>query len=126
MARRRFTILFTLLGVAFFISIVGFGLLYFIVGREPAVPSNATLVLKVGGTLDEVPSNDVVGYIRGVRAPTLRTVVESLRKAKTDQRIHAVLLKPTGFGSPFWAKVQEIRDAVIDFKQSGKPIYAYL
>src|SRR5581483_5659965 len=36
------------------------------------------------------------------------------------------LLKPTGFESPFWGKVQEIRDAVLDFKKSGKPIYAYV
>src|SRR5207244_6126628 len=32
----------------------------------------------------------------------------------------------TGFESPFWGKVQEIRDAVIEFKKSGKPVYAYL
>ncbi len=37
-----------------------------------------------------------------------------------------MLLKPTGFESPFWGKVQEIRDAVLDFKKSGKPVYAYL
>ena len=37
-----------------------------------------------------------------------------------------MLLKPTGFTSPFWGKVQEIRDAVLDFRKSGKPIYAYL
>ena len=37
-----------------------------------------------------------------------------------------MLLKPTGFESPFWAKVQEVRDAVLDFKKSGKPVYAYL
>ena len=35
MAKRRFAILFTILGVAFFISIVGFGLLYLAFGREP-------------------------------------------------------------------------------------------
>src|SRR6185295_15575556 len=28
--------------------------------------------------------------------------------------------------SPFWAKVQEIRDAVLDYRTSGKPVYAYL
>ena len=38
----------------------------------------------------------------------------------------SLLLKPTGFESPYWAKVQEIRDAVLDFKKSGKPVYAYL
>src|SRR3954469_24353807 len=126
MARRGFALLFTLLGVAFFISIVGFAALYFLVGREPAVPSNSTLVLRIGGLLSEVAPNDVVGYLRGVKTPTVRSVVDNLRKAKVDKRVRAVLLKPTGFESPFWAKVQEVRDAVLDFKKSGKPVYAYL
>jgi protease-4 len=126
MARRGFAILFTLLGIAFFISIVGFGLLYLAFGREPAVASNSTLVLRVGGDLTEVAPADVVSYVRGVKTPTVRSVVESLRKAKVDSRVRAVLLKPTGFESPFWGKVQEIRDAVIDFRKSGKPVFAYL
>ncbi|PYQ97586.1 MAG: hypothetical protein DMF96_14210 [Acidobacteria bacterium] len=126
MARRGFAILFTLLGVAFFLSIVGFALLYLAFGREPSVPSNATLVLRVGGALTELAPNDVVGYLRGVKTPTVRSIVDNLRKAKVDSRVRAVLLKPTGFDSPFWAKVQEIRDAVLDFKKSGKPIYAYV
>src|SRR6185312_5868273 len=84
------------------------------------------LVLRVGGNLAEVAPADVVGYLRGVRTPTVRAIVNDLRKAKVDPRIHSVLLKPTGFDSPFWGKVQEIRDAVLDFKKSGKPIYTYL
>ena len=28
--------------------------------------------------------------------------------------------------SPFWAKVQELREALVDFKTSGKPVYAFL
>ena len=68
----------------------------------------------------------MVGYLRGARTPSLRTLVDTLRKAKIDARIRAVLIKPTGFSSPFWGKVQEVRDAVLDFKKSGKPIYAYL
>src|SRR5689334_12807116 len=126
MARRGFAVLFTVLGVACFVSIVGFAGLYLLVGREPSVPSNATLVLRVGGSLTELAPNDVVGYLRGTKAPTLRGVVDNLRKAKVDSRIRAVLLKPTGFQSPFWGKVQEIRDAVLDFRKSGKPVYAYL
>ena len=126
MARRGFAILFTLLGVAVFISIVGFGLLYLAFGREPAVPVNSTLVMRVGGDLHEVVPADVVTYLRGVKAPTVRSVVDNLRKAKVDARVKAVLLRPTGFESPFWGKVQEIRDAVLDFRKSGKPVYAYL
>ena len=126
MAKRRFAILFTVLGVAFFISLVGFVLLYMLFGREPAVPAHATLVLRVGGNLTEIAPADVVGYLRGSRAPTVRSVVDNLRKAKVDSRIHAVLLKPVAFDSPYWGKVQEVRDAILDFKKSGKPIYAYL
>ena len=126
MARRGFAVLFTILGAAFFISIVGFGLLYFVVSREPAVPQNATLVFRVGGNLAEVAPADVVGYIRGVRTPTVRSLVDNLRKAKVDSRVKAVLVKPTGFESPYWAKIQELRDAMLDFKRSGKPLYAYL
>ena len=126
MARRGLTLLFTLLGIAVFVSITGLVAMYFLFGREPAVASNTTLVLQIGGDLAEVAPGDVVGYLRGVRTPTVRSVVENLRKAKADSRIRAVLLKPTGFSSPFWGKVQEIRDAVLEFRKSGKPVYAYL
>ena len=126
MARRGFTVLFTVLGIAVFISIAGFALLYVLFGREPAVPSRSTLVLNVGGDLSEMEPADVVGYLRGGKRLTVRGVIDNLRKAKADTRVRAVLLKPTGFTSPFWSKVQEIREAVTDFRKSGKPIYAYL
>src|SRR5204863_7446347 len=101
-------------------------LLYVLFGREPAVPSRSTLVLNVGGDLSEMEPADVVGYLRGGKRLTVRGVIDNLRKAKADTRVRAVLLKPTGFTSPFWSKVQEIRDAVLDFRKSGKPVYAYL
>ena len=126
MARRGFAILFTLLGVAMFVSIVGFTALYLLFGREPSVPSEATLVLRIGGDLSEIAPADVVGYLRGVKAPTVRSIVDNLRKARVDSRVHGIVLKPTGFSSPFWGKVQEIRDAVLEFKKSGKPVYAYV
>ena len=126
MARRGPLILLTLLSAAVVASIVGFAALYLVFGREPSVPSNGTLVLGVGGNLAEVAPADVVGYFRGARTPTVRSVVDNLRKAKIDPRIRAVLLKPTGFDSPFWGKVQEIRDAALEFRKSGKLVYAYL
>src|SRR5436305_6016447 len=126
MARGRFTVIFTVLGFAVFVSIAGFVLLYLLFGREPAVQSNSTLVLKIGGNLSEVAPTNVVGYFRGGNTPTVRTYVDALRKAKADSRVASVLVKPTGFDSPYWGKVQEIRDAVLDFRKSGKPVYAYL
>lgn len=116
----------TLLGAAVVLSMAAFVALYLVFGRAPSVPSNALLILPVGGDLAETAPSDVVAYLRGARAPTVRSVVDTLRKAKVDRRVAAVLLKPTGFSSPYWAKVQEIRDAVVDFRASGKPVYAYL
>ncbi|MQA29063.1 MAG: signal peptide peptidase SppA [Luteitalea sp.] len=126
MARRGLRILFTLIGAFFVLTLTGLFLLYLALGREPTVPSNAVLRLRIGGDLAEVAPADVLGYLRGVRTPTVQSIVENLRKAKADPRVSAVLLEPTGFSTPFWGKIQELRDAVLDFKKSGKPIYAYL
>jgi protease-4 len=126
MARRGLTVIFTLLGAACFISIAVLGALYLFLGRQPSVPSNATLSLRLGGDLAEVAPDDVLGYLRGSHARTVRSIVDNLRKAKVDQRVVAVLLKPAGLTTPFWAKIQEIRDAILDFRKSGKPVYAYL
>ena len=126
MARRGLAIVFTLLGVAVFISLIGLAALYLLVGREPSVPSNAVLRLTIGGDLAEVAPTDVVAYVRGARTPTVRGIVNDLRKAKVDGRISAVMLKLTGFSTPYWGKIQEIRDALIDFRTSKKPVYAYL
>ena len=126
MAKRGLAIVFTLVGIAVVLSIAGFVTLYMLFGRAPAVPSRAMLVLEVGGDLSENAPTDVVTYLRGARTPTVRSIVDLLHKAKADRRVAAVLLKPTGFSSPYWAKVQEIRDALVDFRSSGKPVYAYL
>jgi protease-4 len=126
MARRTLTIIFTLAGMAVFAMFAAIIALYLLVGRGPAVPSNATLVLRLGGELVETTPPDVLSYLAAARAPTLREVVDNLRKAKVDDRITGVLLVPAGLASPYWGQIQEIRDAVLDFKQSGKRIFAYL
>ena len=126
MVRRGLAIIFALLGVALIVSLAGFFALYRLMSREPTVPSNALLSMRLGGELSEMAPSSVVSYFSESRTPTLRGMVDNLRKAKVDQRVRAVLVKPTGFSSPFWGKVQEVRDAMLDFKKSGKPLYAYL
>jgi len=125
MARRGFTVIFTLLGLAVFLSVAGFALLYFLVGREPSVASNSTLVLRVSDLVETAPA-DVFGLVRSVKTPSVRSIVENLHKAKADPRVKNVLLKPAGLDGPFWGKVQEVRDAVLDFRKSGKTVYAFV
>ena len=124
--RRGLVILFSVLGVVLFLMAAASLAVYAMVGRSASVPANARLTLQIGGALAEMAPSDVISYVSGTRASTVRGIVDNLRKASVDKRIRSVLLKPTGFDTPYWGKIQEIRDAVLEFKKSGKPVYAYL
>ena len=128
MAKRRLFKFFLGLFVLFFVvgvlAIIG---AWMVMLRGPSVPDHSTLILRIGGELVETPPNDVLGQLTGgARAQTVRSYVDALRRAKDDPRIESVLIMPTPFQSPYWGKVQEIRDAVLDFRKSGKRISAYL
>ena len=69
-----------LLGLAVVMSAAGVGMLYLAVGAGPPVPGNATLVLKPGGELLELPSYDVLQFVQTSDAHTIRGLVETLRK----------------------------------------------
>lgn len=128
MAKRRairMFILFVIVGGS--LGVIALAGAWLAVGRQPSVPQNATLVLRVGGTLVETPPSDVVGQFAGRgRTETVRSYVDALRKAKADERIASVLIVPTGLDLPLWAKVQELRDAILDFRKSGKRAVAFL
>ena len=117
----RFVIGFLM--VATLLSVAAMLLLYAVVSQEPRVPSNATLVLRPSGEIPEVLPELLLG---GGGELTVRGYVELIRKAKSDARIAGILLRPGGLNSPFWAKVQELREAIDDFKSSGKYVYAWL
>jgi protease IV len=120
----RFVLIF--IGAAVLVSMAGIVLMSLAVMRGPSVPESATLVLRPGGDLQEVVPYDVVGQVFGREANTVRGFVEMLRKAKRDPRIKTVLLRPSSLQLPYWAKVQELRDAVLDFRKSGKTVVAFL
>jgi len=122
--RKGVVLVLVLIGAAVMVSVAGLLLLVVLAtGGEPAVASNSTLVIRLGGTLDERSPSGFSQLFTS--PPTVREVVDSLRRAKTDPDVSAVILAPGGT-APFWAKVQEVRDAVLDFKTSGKPIIGYL
>lgn len=118
----RFIVAFLLLAVV--TSMAGLAAMYFMVSRAPTVSSNSVLTLRVPGGLSERQANPFLTSFSGDVA-TIRSVVDSLRKAKVDSRIRGVILLPSG-PQALWGKAQEIRDAVLDYQESGKPIVAFL
>jgi protease-4 len=95
-------------------------------GNEPEVESNSVLVLGVEGSLPDYSNADELSSrFFGGETNSLSNLLLQLRKAKADKRVGAVLLDIHMLGGG-WAKADEIRDAIADFRKSGKPIYAYM
>ncbi|MEJ7709347.1 MAG: signal peptide peptidase SppA [Pyrinomonadaceae bacterium] len=56
---------------------------------------------------------------------SLTELLLQFKKAKADKRISAILLEIDGSGAG-WAKADEIRDAITEFRKSGKFVYAFM
>ena len=117
----RFILLFMVAAVI--VSMTGVAVSYFLLTRGPAVESDSVLWLRVPAGLEEQAQDDVFGLLD--QRATVGSVVDALRKAKVDDRVSAVVVVPPP-APGLWGTVQEIRDAVVDFKESGKPIVAHL
>jgi protease-4 len=93
-------------------------------GRRASVPASTALVLRLDGELGEVEGAGL--FDRFVEGPsTVRALIEAIGRAKTDRRVKGLVVEPVG-GAEFWARSQEIRDAILDFRKSGKKTIAYL
>ena len=127
--RRGVGFVFALIGLALAVSVAALVVLFVAfggTGRGTRVPSTAALVLRPGGDLPELAPDSVVGQFVDGGDASLRSLVSALRRAKTDARIASLVVIPGSLDSPYWAKVQELRDAVLDFRRSGKPVIAFL
>jgi protease-4 len=91
----------------------------------PTVRDNSVLVLRVSGSLPDFVPDDPVRKFLGGPTQSLSSLLLQFRKAKVDNRIKAILLEIDMSGAG-WGKSEEIRDAIADFRSSGKPVYAYL
>jgi protease IV len=122
--RRGVILVIVLILGAVMVSVAGLVFLGLAATRGPQVLSNSTLMIDVSGDLLENEPSNVLGQFLEA-PPTVRSVVDSLRKASLDRRVTSVIIRPTSTAA-LWGKVQEIRDAIVEFKKSKKPIIAYL
>ena len=115
-------------GILFVLLLVGLvGVVYLArsLGR-PSVAENSVLVLHISGDLpDYVPEEPYAKALGISQQQSFTNVLTQLRKAKVDRRIGAVLLD-INFPAIGWGKADELRDAIADYRASGKPAYAYM
>ncbi|MCC6391317.1 MAG: S49 family peptidase, partial [Bryobacterales bacterium] len=91
--------------------------------RPPSVAKGTTLVLRLSGTIYEQEPPTL--YPFGERSWTTLRLWETLGKAAADPRIVALLLFPEKPAAG-WAKLAEIRNSLLLFRKTGKPVAAYL
>jgi protease-4 len=94
-------------------------------GSKPTIENNSVLVLRVEGDLPDFVPDDPVAEAFGGKSDSLTNLLWQIRKAKVDKRISGLIMdvRISGLG---WAKSEELRDAIADFRTSGKPAYAYM
>jgi len=94
--------------------------------KAPAVAANSVLVLRLEGTIPEKSPIELPSFVGGDGPRlTVAGVWTTLKKAAADTHIKAIVLEPEDLAGG-WAKLEEIRSDVEQFRKSGKPVYAYL
>ena len=91
----------------------------------PNIRDNSVLALRVSGSLPDYLPDDPLRKFFGGPSQSLSGLVLQFKKAKVDNRIKAIILEVDMSGAG-WGKAEEIRDAITDFRSSGKPVYAYM
>lgn len=124
--RKTVLIISSILIALVLVFVVGIAIVVSLVrGERVSIQDNSVLALKISGPLpDYVPDDPFLRILSG-QPQSLNSLLMQFRKAKSDKRITAVLLDIDA-SSAGWAKAEEIRGAIEDFRTSGKPVYAYM
>ncbi len=109
----------------FLVAVIGIALLAESMSK-PDIADNSVLILNVSGSLPDYAPEDSTAKLFGFgQGQSFSGLLAQLRKAKVDARVGAVLLD-IDFPGIGWGKADELRDAVAEFKASGKPVFAYM
>ena len=125
----------TICGIAIFLVVTGIFFVISLVGMiasdtaSTKVKDNSVFVIKLDGTISEraeadSPFNTLLG-MGDMSAMGLNDLISCIRKAKDNEDIKGIYLEGgvVEFDAP--ATAQQLRDALKDFKKSGKWIVAY-
>lgn len=112
--------------VLFFISILVVFSMVSSSESETQVRKNSVMMLDLNGTLAERSQENPLDLIMKDDYKTygLDDILSSIKKAKENEDIKGIYIQATSLGAGF-ASLEEIRNALKDFKESGKFVVAY-
>ena len=96
---------------------------------ETIVKKNSVMMLDLNGVLVERTQESPLGILSQLFSDDSNTyglddILSSITKAKENENIKGIYLQASMLGTSY-ASLQEIRNALLDFKESGKFIIAY-
>ena len=93
---------------------------------ETIVKDNSVFVLDLKGNLSERVQENPLQQLLGeeFEAYGLDDILASIKKAKDNDKIKGIYIQPSYLEASY-ASLEEIRNALLDFKESGKFIVAY-
>lgn len=116
-----------LAGFTFFL----FGFLFILASggsKDSSIESDSSLVLRFSGEMKDHVSQPAIPFMEelfgGQATMSMEEMLKNITKASTDDRISSIFLDLDMFAAGT-AQLREIRQALMDFKSTGKPIYAY-
>lgn len=115
-----FGLIMTIMGVICIIGMIASS------NSKPTLKDNAVMVLKLQGQIEDRSEDNWLGELTGEQFNNLgmNKILSSIRKAKDEEKVKGIYLE-TGILESDYATLQEIRNALADFKKSGKWIIAY-
>ena len=116
-------LVFFFLGFAILMGIAASG------DKEVKIKENTFLLLELNGPIVERSIDDpfaeaFASFSGAPRPEGLNRILSNIKKAKRDENITGIYLE-SGMMSAGYATIEEIRNALIDFKESGKFIYSF-
>lgn len=93
--------------------------------KDVSVRDNTVLLLDLSGGLEEYKAPMTFNFGGQKNGTSLFNILTAIQHAKSDDHIKGIYYRAggTGFGM---AKLNELRDALIDFRSSGKFVYAFI
>lgn len=112
--------------VLFFVSILVFFSMVSSSESETQVHKNSIMMLDLNGALVERSQDNPFDFLLGDEYSTygMDDILSSIKKAKENDDIKGIYIQATSLGTGF-ASLEEIRNSLKDFKESGKFIIAY-
>jgi protease IV len=109
------------------VLLIGLILLVWAASKPAAmrIPTNGVLVINASGEIEEQRAPDIFSALNGTTPLVLHDYLDAMDTAATDSHITGLVVRigPLETG---WAKLEEMRTHLLNFRKSGKPSVCYL